>query len=117
MKISDLIKLLAEEISQHGDIEVFIEGSNAIYLDALPFYYDGGGHMLENGKWYSTRHNYNKCGKSILHLKAQLFDYGGDFTEYYDDIEYPEITFDENWTENYNKAIEKYREHRLRSVK
>lgn len=114
MKISHLIELLKKEQESMGDLEVFVEGSNAIFLDALPYYYDGGGDMLEgNDRWYSTKFNRDKSGNTILHIKAQEFNYGADdFTEYYDDVEYPSIKFDENWEQKYNEAREKLRKQR-----
>jgi hypothetical protein len=107
VKISELISLL-EEQKKYGDCEVFIEGSNRIYLDSLPWYYDGGGDMYIEGKWYSTKKNPQLSGQSILHLCSITFEYGSEGDEYYDGVLFPEIKFDENFVDNYNKAKQKW---------
>lgn len=107
MKISELIKLLEKE-KENGDVEVFIEGSNNIYLNPLPWYYDGGGEMYIDEKWYSTRFNKDKSGDRLLHLSAISFDFGCSGDEYYDGVLFKEIPYSENFEEEYKKAKEKY---------
>lgn len=108
MKISELVKLLEEEKTQCGDVEVFINGSNQIYLNPLPWYYDGGGDMLIDGKWYSTRFNKEKSGDRLLHLDSITFEYGANGeAEYYDGVFFPEIGI-EDFEAKYKEAKEKY---------
>lgn len=107
MKISELILLLEEE-KKEGDVEVFINGSNQIYLNPLPWYYDGGGHMLIDNKWYSTRFNKEKSGDRLLHLDSITFEYGANGEgEYYDGIFFPEIGI-EDFENKYKAAKERF---------
>lgn len=109
MKISDLIKKLEEQKEHSGDLEVFINGSNRVYLNPLPWYYDGGGDTTEDGKkWYSTRFSGKFDGQTILHLDSIVFDYGSDYDEYYDGVYFPEIAL-ENFEEKYEEARARYR--------
>ena len=106
MKISELIKELEDQKNHSGDIEVFIQGSNRIYLDPLPYYYDGGGAMLIDGKWYSTKYNSHLCGDTILHLCSITFEFGLDGEEWYDGVKFEAI--EEPYEENLKLAKQKY---------
>ncbi len=108
MKISEFITLLEKEKEQIGDVEVFIEGSNNIYLNPLPWYYDGGGDMYIDEKWYSTRFNKDKSGDCLLHLSATTFEFGCSGDEYYDGVLFKKISYSETFEEDYKKAKEKY---------
>jgi hypothetical protein len=81
-----------------------------VYLNPLPWYYDGGGDMFIDEKWYSTRFNKDKSGERILHLQALHFEYGSSEDEYYDGVLFPKIEFDDKFVENYNKAKERFQE-------
>lgn len=107
MKISQLIKLLEEEM-KHGDCEVFVEGSNAIYLNPLPWYYDGGGDMKIGDNWFSTRFNKDLSGERILHICSETFNYGVDGECEYDGVNFPVIDNIETFVEDYEKAKERY---------